>query len=73
MGNGRGGCMRLGGREGLFSLESLLKELKECCGELEPLEEEFNIFFFFFVEVKVLKKDQKDTKRMKIEEETFPN
>ena len=66
--------MRLGGREGLFSLESLLKELKECCGELEPLEEEFNIFFFFFfVEVKVLKKDQKDTKGMKIEEETFPN
>ena len=26
----------------------------------------------FFVEVKVLKKDQKDTKRMNIEEETFP-
>ena len=30
-------------------MEALSKELEECCGELEPSEEEFDIF----VEVKV--------------------
>ena len=55
MGKGRGGCMGLGGGEGVCSLETLPRELKECCKELEPLEEEFDIFS---VEVKVWKKEK---------------
>ena len=69
MEKGRGGCTGLGGGEGVCSLETLSRELKESCGEIDPLEEEFDIFF---MEVKVLKKDCKDTKGKKIEEETFP-
>ena len=53
MGKRRGGCMGLGGGEGVCSLETLPRELKECYEELELLEEEFDIFF---VEVKVWKK-----------------
>ena len=44
MGKGRGGCTGLGGGEGVWSLESLSKELEECFGELEPSEEGFDIF-----------------------------
>ena len=44
MGKGRGGCTRLGGGEGGWLLEALSEELEECFGELEPLEEGFEIF-----------------------------
>ena len=43
----------------MCSLETLPRELKECCRELEPSEEEFDIFF---VEAKVWKKDKKKYK-----------
>ena len=59
MGKGRGGSTRLGGGEGVQSLEALLEELEECFGELELAKEGFGIFFFFFcvcVEVKVLRR-----------------
>ena len=48
MGKGRGGSTRLGGGEGVQSLEALSKELEECFGELELAKEGFGIFFFFF-------------------------
>ena len=48
MGKGRGGSTRLGGGEGVQSLEALLEELEECFTELEPAKEGFGIFFFFF-------------------------
>ena len=44
MGKGREGCRGLGGGEGVQSVEALSKELEECYGELEPSEEEFDIF-----------------------------
>ena len=44
MGKGRGGCRGLGGGEGVQSVEALSKELEECYRELEPSEEEFEIF-----------------------------
>ena len=48
MGKGRGGSTRLGGGEGVQSLEALSEELEECFGELELAKEGFGIFFFFF-------------------------
>ena len=70
MGKGRKGCIGHGGGDGVWSLETFLKKLQECCGELESSEEEFDIFFFhggsgFW------KKNQKDTKGMKVEKNTF--
>ena len=58
MGKGRGESTRLGGGEGVQSLEALSEELEECFGELELAKEGFGIFFFFFlcVEVKVLRR-----------------
>ena len=58
MGKGRGESTRLGGGEGVQSLEALLEELEECFRELELAKEGFGIFFFFFVcvEVKVLRR-----------------
>ena len=43
MGKGRGWCTRLSGGRSAIS-GSTLKVLEECCGELEPSEEEFDIF-----------------------------
>ena len=48
MGKGRGESTRLGGGEGVQSLEALSEELEECFGELELAKEGFGIFFFFF-------------------------
>ena len=45
MGKGRGGSARLGGGEGVQSLEALSEELEECFGELELAKEGFGIFF----------------------------
>ena len=47
MGKGRGGCIGLGGREGMLlfgELGVLSKELEVCFGELEPAEEKFDMF-----------------------------
>lgn len=44
MGKGRGGCTRLGGGEGVWSLESSAEEPEVCFRELEPVEERFDIF-----------------------------
>ena len=49
MGKGRGGSTRLGGGEGVQSLEALSEELEECFGELELAKEGFGILFYFFV------------------------
>ena len=43
MGKGRGRCTRLSGGRSAIS-GSASKVLEECCGELEPSEEEFDIF-----------------------------
>ena len=53
IGKGRGGCTGLGGGEGMLlsrELGALSEELEVCFGELEPMEERFDIF----VGVKVL-------------------
>ena len=50
MGKGRGGCTRLGGGQGVWSLEALAEELEVWFRELELAEERFVIFF---MEVKV--------------------
>ena len=49
MGKGRGESTRLGGGEGVQSLEELLEELEECFEELELAKEGFGILFYFFV------------------------
>ena len=65
MGKGRGGSTRLGGGEGVQSLEALLEELEECFGELELAKEGFGIFFFFFLCVWRLKFLEEKSKRYK--------
>ena len=53
MGKGRRGCIGLGGREGMLlseELRALSEELEVSFGELEPVDERFEIF----VGVKVL-------------------
>ena len=58
MGKGRGWCTRLSGGRSANS-GSASKVLEECCGELEPSEEEFDILvglrFFSEKDMKIQK------------------
>ena len=63
MGKGRGESTRLGGGEGVQSLEALSEELEECFGELELAKEGFGIFFLCVWRLKFLEEKSKRYKR----------
>ena len=70
MGRGKGGCTGLGGGEGMLLFgesEAPSEELEVYFGEIELVEERFDIFVW----VKVSLRKYENTEEMKNEEEIF--